>query len=782
MTHSMIGRGLGQYRILEQIGEGGMGVVYRARDERLERDVAIKVLPQGMLADNAARRRFRREALALSKLNHPNIATIHDFANHEGIDFLVMEYIEGMGLREKLAGGALPERELLHLGVHLADALAVAHEHGIVHRDLKPGNLRVTPDGRLKILDFGLAQSVLCESDTTSTETPGDQQRLAGTLPYMAPEQLRGELADHRSDIYAAGVVLYEMAAGRHPFPDAHGARLISAILNQAPVPPSARNPQLAAAIDGAILKAMDKDPALRYQSAGELAVDLRRLAAPTGPVALVRRGVIARRRALGALVATVLLTAVLVRWWPGPPHPGGARGPKIESLAVLPFENLSRDPEQDYFADGMTEALITDLGQIGALRVISRTSVMRYKGAQKPLGDIARELNVEAVVEGSVLRADGRAQVTARLILARTDAQLWSQSYERELREVLGLQRELARAIVGEIRVKLTPQEQARLATARPVDPRAHEAYLRGSQLATGTYEQRRRAREYFEQAVRIDPEYAPAYAGLADSYWATPDMPPRLAMAKAKEHALKALAIDETLAHAHRALASIAFYADWDWAGAERAFQRALELTPGDAQTHRMYSVFLSAMGRFAEARAVMQAAQRLDPLSLITNVSAGWMSYYAREYDQAIEQSRKTLELYPNSDGAHACLGYSYLGKGMYERAIAESQRAVALSGGDAVRLVGLGHAYARAGRKAEAQEVLQKLRRAAQHGYSPPYFLATLHAALGENRQALAWLEKAYSERDQYLAWLKVDELVDPLRPDERFKDLLRRVGL
>ncbi len=780
-----VGERLSHYRIVKEIGRGGMGVVYRAHDEHLGRDVAIKVLPQGTLADETARKRFRKEAEALSKLNHPNIQTVHDFDTQAGTAFLVMELIPGVTLSDKLTAGPLPEKETFRLGAQLAEGLAAAHDQGVVHRDLKPGNLRLTPDGRLKILDFGLAKLLPAPAEATTTDTLGETRAVAGTLPYMAPEQLCGERADVRSDIWAAGAVLYEMVTGQRPFPETQGPRLIDAILNQPPRPPSVANRRVSPGLESIILKCLEKDPEDRYQSVRELVVDLRRLSTGAPAMAVGRRRALPRYWAV-APVALAVLLAVVLAWNPGGWRDrllGRGNPVRIESLAVLPLENLSHNPEQDYFADGMTEALITELGQIrGLRRVISRTSVMRYKTVRKPLREIASELNVDAVVEGSVLRSDGAVQVTARLVQASTDTQLWSQSYQRELRDVLALQREVALAIAKEIKVKLAPQEQARLATARPVNPSAHEAYLKGKHLSKGTYEQRRKAREYFEQTVRIDPNYAPGYAGLADSYWATPDLPAKEAMPKAKEYALKALAIDDTLAHAHRALASILFYGDWDWLAANEEFKHALELNPGDAEAHRMYSVYLSAMGRFEEALTEIRTAQELDPLSVLTNTTAGWTFYCARQYDRGAEQCQKTLELAPNSDGAHACLGYNYLAKGMYQQAIAECQKALTLSGGDAVRAVWLGRAYAGAGRRTDARKVLTELHQLSKRTYVPPYFLATLHVALGEKDQAFAWLQRAYAERDLYLAWLRVDPAVDPLRSDPRFQELLRRTGL
>jgi serine/threonine-protein kinase len=770
---------LSRYSVREQLGAGGMGIVYLARDEQLARDVAIKVLSLGTIADEAARKQFRKEALTLAKLNHPNIETVFDFFTEDGVDYLVTEYVPGLALDAKVAGGALPEKEVLRLGVQLAEGLEAAHTQGIVHCDLKPGNLRLTPGNRLKILDFGLARLASPIPDTAPTESLS--RAPMGTMPYMAPEQLRGARPDHRSDIWAAGAVLYELATGKRPFPEMHTPNLIDSILHQSPSPPSAEHRQISPLLENIILKCLEKDPENRYQSVRELQVDLRRLSSGQSSNVVPPDGISRRWRpwAVAGGVAVLLILLAVIFWrerWPF-----GTRT-HFDSLAVLPLENLSHDPEQEYLADGMTEALITDLGQIrGLRRVISHTSVLRYKTEREPLRNIAHQLNVDAIIEGSVLRSGDTVQVTVRLLNAVTDTLLWSKSYQRELRDLLSLQRELALTIANEIQVKLTPQEQQRLTQTRPIDPAASEAYLKANYLNSGTYEQRMKARAYFEEAVKIDPNYAPAFAGLADSYWGVPDRPAQEVMPKAKEFALRALTLDNSLAQAHTALASVLFYGDWDWSGADREFRRALELNPSDAETHRMYSVYLSAMTRFEQAEAEVSAAQELDPLSALNNTTAGWTLYCSRQYERAGQQCQKALELAPNFDAAHACLGYAYMGEGSYKKAVQEFQKALELSGGDTVRAVWLGRAYALDGDRNSSRSVLAQLQERSKRSYVPPYFIATLYVALGEKEDAFLWLERAYKDRDLYLAWIKFDPAVDPLRSDPRFLDLLHRMG-
>jgi serine/threonine-protein kinase len=781
----MIGQTLGHYRILEKVAAGGMGVVYRARDEQLDRDVALKVLPPGTLTDDTARRHFRKEAMTLAKVNHPNIETVFEFGTQDGMDFLVMEYVPGKTLADRLAGGTLPEKEVVVLGMQIAAALEEAHERGVVHRDLKPANIAITEKGRAKVLDFGLAMLLRPVNEGT-TETFSDSQAAAGTLPYMPPEQLTGEPVDARADIYAIGAVLYEMATGRRAFQEEQPSRLIDAILHQPPVTPRARNSRISTELETIILKCLDKDPDRRYQSAIELLVDLRRLEssssryAPPPSPAWGRVAKLIGYGVLGLLALAMGLTAMNAGGWRDRLL-GRVRTPQIRSLAVLPFANLSGDPNQDYFADGMTEALITDLGQIQALRVISRTSVMPFKATQKSLVDIARELRVDGIVEGSVSRSDGLALVTARLFYGPSDSQLWSKTYQRDLQNILVMQGEVAGAIVGEIKIALTQQEQARLAGARTVNPAAHEAYLRGNYLRWGTQEQKQRSKEYFEEAILIDPNYAPAYAGLANYYRSNSELLPRVAMPLAKQYAQKALNLDPTLADAHVALGAIHFLGDRDWAAADTEFKRAIELNPGDSEAHRGYSNFLSAMGREADAQIEIHRALELDPLYIATQITAGWVYYFARQYDKAAEQCQKALELDSNSAGAYDCLGSSYLARGMYDRAIAACQQAVKLSGNVSSRAVGLGEAYALAGKKPEANEVFRQLHERSTQTYVSPVFLARASLASGDRQQALAQLNEAYESRDYYLVWLNVERAFDPLRSDRGFQDLLRRVG-
>jgi eukaryotic-like serine/threonine-protein kinase len=773
---SLIGRELGHYRVIEKIGEGGMGEVFLAHDQHLGHEVALKVLPPG--TDDRSRHLFRKEAHAISKLNHPNIVTVIDFDTQGDLSFLVMEYVQGLALDEKVRQGLLAEEEIVRIGLQLAGGLTAAHEQGVIHRDVKPGNLRLTSDDRLKILDFGLARSTLSFGPLASTASCNGLADCSGTLPYMGPEQLLGQAADARTDIYSAGAVLYELWTGHPPFEHRLFSALVDEILHAAPVPPSRVRPGISRRLEAIISRCLEKDPANRFQSAKELGQSLGEVAASE----VLERS--SRSRYLA--VATLLFLALLVlfvgygrrRLYPLI----GRRMPQIESLAVLPFANLSGDPQQEYLADSMTDFVITDLGQMHALRrVISRTSVLRYKTERLPMSQVARQLNVDAIVEGSVTRSGKTVQVTVRLINAPDDRQLWSHSYESEFRDLLILQHQLALAIAREIRSNLPVEALAGGAAARSVDPGAQEAYLNAKYLSFGTSEQRAKARQYFEKAIQLDPNYAAAYAGLADSYWSDIGMPARDTMPKAREYALKAISLDENLAHAHTALATVRFYGDWDWAAADQEYRHALQLNPSDAEGHRMYSVFLAAMDRTDESLAQVLAVQEIDPLYSGNNSTAGWDLYCARRYDQAVAECQKAVELAPNHEVSHSCLAYGYLGEGRYKEAIEESKKAWLLSNKQTVWLVLLGRAYALGGDDGHAREMLDELLRRRSQTYVPPYFVATLYAALGQKERALSWLDKAYTERDLYVTWIKVDSALDSLRPDARFQDLLQRMG-
>jgi serine/threonine-protein kinase len=783
------GTRLGHYEIASLLGSGGMGEVYKAKDDHLNRDVAIKVLPSGILSDEHARRRFRKEALALSKLNHPNIATVHDFDTQEGVEFIVMELVEGATLAEKVKTGPLLEEEISDLGSQIADALEEAHEHGIIHRDLKPGNIVVTPKGRVKVLDFGLARLVQPVSDEATTLTMTKEHSVEGTLPYMSPEELQGGRADHRSDLYSFGVVLYEIATGRRPFEQTLPTALVNAVINKPPEPPSVRNRDVTRELENVIIKALDKRPEHRYQSAREIKGDLERLKISTSSDVPTRRPIPASRwlwAALGlAIVLTVLVAINLDRikdWSTGTPS-----SPRIDSVAVLPLDNLSGDPEQEYFADGMTDALIANLAKINDLRVISRQSVIRFKNKDTPLPAIAEALDVDALVEGSVLRSDDRIRITTQLVQANPERHLWAESYERDLQNVLSLQNEVARAIAQEIKVKLTQQEESLLATADTIDPKAYEAYLKGRyHWNKRTEEGMLRAVEYFQQAAETSPKYAQAYAGLADSYLMLANydyLPPSEAVQKVEAAANKALELDDRLGEAHTSLAFLKHRCQWDWSGAEEEFQKALALNPGYGTAHQWYGAHLVAVGRLDEGLRELKQARDLDPLSLIFNADVGRALYYMRRYDEAIEESKKAIEIDPNF-APRTWIADAYMQTSRYEKAIEEAQKNVNISEREPYHVSSLAFAYGASGRRDDALKLLDELkRRKKENEYIAPYYFAAVYAGLGEKSDAIHWLEKAIEERTalDYLNYIKVEPKFDALRSDPRFQEILRRMN-
>ena len=781
------GARLGAYEILGPLGAGGMGVVYRARDTRLQRLAAIKLIASEQ--DDTSRARLLREAQHASALNHPNICTIYDVGESGGKAFIAMEYIEGRRLSELIPSNGLEIEAVLRYGSQIADALAHAHERGIVHRDLKSANIVITPDGRAKVLDFGLAKRMPGRELAGAAESITAAGTVAGTVNYMAPETLRGEPADARADLWALGVVLFEMTSGQLPFRGQNSFDVMAAILHQPPAPLPAGAPLGLRAI---VQRCLAKDPTQRYQRAGEVhaALDLMRQELE-GVVDRARTRPRLRTWSLAGTIVLLLLAAAAVlsldSWRERLPF--GIGRDRIASLAVLPLENLSRDPEQEYFADGLTEALITDLAQISALRVPSRTSVMRYKGTNKPVPQIARELQVDAVVGGSILHAGDRVRITAHLIHGADDRHLWADSYERDLRDILSLQNQVAQAIADQIKVKLTPEEHARLSVSRTVDPEAYQLYLRGRYLWNQRTERTiNEAIRYFEAALRKDPNYASAYSGLADCYSSLGDsndvgsLPPKEAIPKAKEAATRALALDDTRAEAHNSLGFINLLYDWNWQSAETEFKRALELNPRSADAHHWYSHLLMALGKPGEAQAESKRALDLDDLNPIINTHLGWAYVFARQYDKAIEQLSRTLELFPDFGLAHWYLALAYEQKAAYAQALPEFRRAQTVVTGNVVVLADLGHAYAVSGNAADARQILEQLTALSGRRYVPSTSVALIYAGLGDYDRAFEWLDKAVAERSEWLIYLKVDPRLDPLRSDSRFPQLERRVGL
>jgi serine/threonine protein kinase/tetratricopeptide (TPR) repeat protein len=759
------GTQLGSYRVESQLGEGGMGTVYRALDTKLNRPVAIKVLSDD-LADAAARRRFQREAQMASSLNHPHILTVYDAGEFEGRQYLVTEFVDGGTLKTWARAVKRSWRQIIELLTGVADGLAAAHAAGILHRDIKPENILVARNGYAKLADFGLAKAAEgVEGDLTRTLTEGRTRAgmIVGTIAYMSPEQASGKTLDARSDIFSFGVVLYEMLAGRKPFSGATDLETLHATIHTAPAPLSG---ELPAALRTVIEKALEKDPAERYQTMRDMVVDLRRLTRQTveTPVPAIPPK---RRWKWVPMAAAIVVLAALAAWKLVP----RAGATPIRSIAVLPLQNFSGDASQEYFSDGTTEALIASLAQIHSLDVISRTSVMRYKGTTKPLPEIAKELGADVIVEGSVQRIGGRVRVTAQLIRASTDKHLWANSYDRDLSDALKLESEVAQAIAQEIQAKITPEETRRLAGARSVMPEAREEYLLGRYYYwKNNPADFKQAIAHFEKAIQLNSEYADAYAALA-GVWE--NFPGPEAREQARIAARKAIELDPNLSEAHAALAGVKAD-EWDWVGADQEYRRALELNPDSLDSCACYASFLYMLGRFPEALTVIEHAAKVNPLSSQVQFTYGLVLYGARRYPDAVSRLQRAIEL-----EARDYLAYFVLAQ-LYEKT-GKSADAVALLDRPELRdSAPLGLAFAAAGRRADALRIVQAQTKPG--GQADSRTIALIYFALGDKDRGFEWFTKAFDQRHPLVRSAKSDPVFDSVRSDPRFQALLARLKL
>src|SRR6516225_3659471 len=761
----MIGLTISHYRIVEKLGGGGMGVVYKAEDLSLGRRVALKFLPGELSNDSQALERFRREARAASALNHPNICTIYEIEEYEARPFIAMEFLEGETLRQVIAKRRLQIDEVVDLGIQIVGALDAAHARGIIHRDIKPANIFLTAQGQAKVLDFGVAtwetpgnvietslpMSSMLEKDLTSSGTG------FGTVAYMSPEQVLGKRLDARTDLFSFGVVFYEMSTRIKPFKGDTAAAIFDGILHRVPAAPVRIYDDIPPALERIIYRSLEKDRSLRYQHASELRAELQRFKRDLNSGGLHK-----------------------------PSRTGARRTKVIDSLAVLPFVNASADTEAEFLSDGITESLINSLSQIPKLRVIPRTMAFRYKGVEVDPQRAGHELQVRAVLTGRVQQRGETLVIQIELVDISNEAQLWGGQYSRKLSDLLAVQEDISEEISQKLRLQLTRREKKRLSKQYPRDIKAYQLYLKGRYFWNKrTEEGLRKAIECFQRAIAVDPEYASAYAGLADSYLLTVEYGLVLrkeGLPRAKAAALNALALDDSLTEAHTSLASVCENYEWDWLGAERAYKRAIELDPRYVTARQWYAELLVENGRFAEAYQEIERARELEPFSLIINTIAGEILYESQRYDEAIEQLLQTLELDQNFALAHRLLGEVYKQKGNDVEAVAELERAVALSSPGMIPLAlsSLGHAHAVAGRLEAAHAILQQLKGLSKNRYVSPIYLALIYSGLGHKDEAFQWLEKAYDERSTWLVFFKVEPCWDNLRSDPRFQDLLRRM--
>ena len=769
-----IGQNFSNYQILEKLGEGGMGVVYKAFDSSLKRNVALKFLPANLTEHISTRKRFIVEAQAASALDHPNICNIHEISEtDDGQLYICMAYYDGESLRQKIKKAPLTFEESLDIFFHIAQGLKAAHEEKIVHRDIKPGNIIITDKGEVKIVDFGLAK-LAGEKLTESISTKG-------TIAYMAPEVIRGLPEDHRADLWSLGVVLYEMLTGHFPFKGEYPEPLMYSIVNEEPKLLSEYLNNVPELLQNIIDKLLKKDPRERYQNLSDLLVDLTSFVKEDDSIMMKTKPAIVKLllRNKVYLYGSIAILLVILFLIIGRPYlfPDRLEGNKI---AVIPVVNISDNVEHEWFSDGMTDALITNLAQISGLRVTSFSSSIKYKGTDKSPPEIASELGVQYLVEPSAIKFGDRVKVSARLLDALDDEYLWAEEYEREFKNILVLQSDIAQEIAGQIQVKLTPQEETRLTVTRQVNPETYELYMKGMyHLNKRTPAGLEKGMSYLNQAVEKDPTEPLAHAGLSLGYSIMAHTPKPIpgASGLSKEAALIALELDDNLVEAHLALAMVKLYGDWDLIGAGQSYRRALELNPNLTLALFHYAFYQLLMGNPEEGLKLLQRAIELDPLSNIFPAELGWMNYFLGEYDKTIELALKSLELVPDFPFALFVLGEGYAGKGMYEKAIEVQKKSAELS---LSHKFGLAHTYALAGYTDEALRIAAELEKRSE--IWDTWCLAVIYAGLGDADKVFYWLEKAYEQRHPYIQWLRIQTYFNAYKNDPRYVSLVQRMNL
>jgi TolB-like protein/Flp pilus assembly protein TadD len=794
------GTKLGRYQILGMLGAGGMGEVFRARDVRLERDVAVKVLPAQFAADADRLARFEREAKAVAALAHPNILVLHDFGSHEGVCYTVTELLEGETLRRQVSVGPVPWRKAVEIGAAIADGLAAAHAKGIIHRDLKPDNLFLTADGRVKILDFGLARlesTVAPDKDTGPYVPPQTGSGVVmGTAGYMSPEQLRGKQADARSDIFSLGCVLYEMVSGRRAFGGSSASEMHAAILRDDPAPLTAPGHEVPPPLERLIRRCLEKKPEQRIQSARDLAFDLRALLTASDP--LQPAGAPRGRRGRPALWAGVLLGLVFAallgaglyalfshRAQTQGTDPGAPLPQAIEAVAVLPLEGTGKDPDAEVLGDGISEIIIVSLYPLRNLKVRPFSAVVRYKGQNPDPKAVGEELKVQAVLTGRVVRQGNHLAVNVQLVDVRDNSLLWGDHYSGQFADVFAIQEDIARQISSKVCGRLSGEEERRLAKRQTENTEAYQFYFRGRHYLnnSSSEEETNRAIASFRKALEKDPNYPLAHVGLAEAYYWLSNLykAPIEVLPQAEEAARKALQLDDQLGEAHAMLGLFLAVYHWDWPAAEAEFRRAVELSPGSGTVHLSYGLCLNMAGRHADAVAAIRRARELDPSSPLLAAYSCFALYQAGEVDRALSELKTLHKLNPKNYLILAYLGLCYEHKHEYDQAIATFLKAIALDENPEAKAQ-LGHVYAVAGHRDDALKSLAELKEIARHRYLSPYNIAVLYLGLGDRDEAITWLQKAVDDHSEWIALLNVDPRLKPLRGDAQFKELQKRLKL